>query len=112
MLLSQWVAETGTPAADIAAAAHVHLGTVYKWLSGRVMPRPTQIAALVRLTGGRVTAADAATAYMAHQEKRVAAPDANHASDIPQADGDGIGTGRSHNRQTTVKSAPGAITFS
>jgi DNA-binding transcriptional regulator YdaS (Cro superfamily) len=115
MLLSTWLVETGTPVADVAAAAEVHPGSVYKWLNGRTMPRPAQLAAIVRLTGGRVTAADAAAAYMAHQAKRKPRPNANHGAVVPHAEVAGIVPNRrvvAHAGQPTVKTVRPAITIS
>ncbi len=58
MTLSDYLAATGTPVAAFAQALGVHPVTVSKWKAGTNAPRPAQLAAILRLTGGQVTAND------------------------------------------------------
>ena len=63
MTLTEWLAETKTTPATLAAACGVHWATIYKWRKGTAFPRPKQVHALAKATDGKVTVADLAAAF-------------------------------------------------
>ena len=58
MQLRDYLADRGQTPAEFAKKIGVHHDAVRKWLRGERVPRPKQITAIMRATGGRVTAND------------------------------------------------------
>ena len=79
-LLRDWLDETSTSVADVAARLSVAPSTVYRWRDGIKVPRPKQTEALAAATGGRVTANDHQAAYAARQRSLMGKGARNHAA--------------------------------
>lgn len=58
MTLSEWMTEKNVSAEQLADQVGVHWATIYKWRARTAFPRVQQLAALERLTEGKVTARD------------------------------------------------------
>ncbi len=58
MKLAEWLATSDITPAQLAGACGVHAITVYKWRAGTNFPRPAQLEAIAKATGGAVTAED------------------------------------------------------
>lgn len=56
MTLREWMTETGTTPAALAALLGCHWVTVYKWASGSARPSFEKLRRIEQVTGGRVTA--------------------------------------------------------
>lgn len=67
MTLREWMSETGTTPAALAALLDVHWVTVYKWASGSARPSFDKLRRIEQMTGGRVTAST-----LAHEANDVA----------------------------------------
>lgn len=58
MTLAQWMTENAMTPERLAAELGVHWATIYKWRARTAFPRVAQLAALERVTEGKVTARD------------------------------------------------------
>jgi hypothetical protein len=63
--LGAWLGEAGMSLAEFAVKLGVHQDAVRKWLHSQRVPRVAQLAAIKRMTAGRVTANDFQPAEMA-----------------------------------------------
>jgi DNA-binding transcriptional regulator YdaS (Cro superfamily) len=58
MRLSDWLDETSTTQGKLAREIHCTQTTISRYLSGARVPRPEQMLAIYRATGGRVAPND------------------------------------------------------
>lgn len=58
MTLSDWLEMTGTRVTDFAKAVGCSVSVAHDWKTGRRTPRAVALAAIQRVTHGRVTAVD------------------------------------------------------
>jgi len=58
MTLEDWLQDSGETLSSLAIRCGVHPATVMRWKKGERRPRPRQMAALNRATGGQVRAQD------------------------------------------------------
>lgn len=82
MTLREWMSETKTTPAALAALLGCHWVTVYKWANGSARPSFEKLRRIEQVTGGKVTART-----LAHEasEPRVTDPPPPAPSSQPEA---------------------------
>lgn len=58
MTLAEWMTQHAKTPEALAEELGVHWATIYKWRARTAFPRVAQLAALERITDGKVTARD------------------------------------------------------
>ena len=58
MTLAEWMTQNAKTPEALAEELGVHWATIYKWRARTAFPRVAQLAALERITDGKVTARD------------------------------------------------------